>query len=369
MKPIRVTHVTFGLDGGGLESLVAAMAHQFYGTEIVMSAITLSSEPGRTGRAIEPVLESIRAVRPVRILSMIFPAELSRAIRETRPDVVHLHSGCWNIGSRAAKLAQVRRIIFTEHGREFNDSPLRQWIDRRASRQTDAVIAVSTHLAHYLERSVGIDPRKVRCIPNGVDVNQFMPATNPTNLRAALGLPSEAYIVGSIGRLEPVKAFERLLVAVAQLNKKDLERPVACVIWGEGSERSRLTSLASELGIADLVRLPGWTESSVESHQALDIFALTSTSEGASVSLMESLACGIPPVVTDVGANARLVGPELASQVVVSGDANSLRLVIERTLRDPQMARELGAKGRAWIESHYSLSAMLQQYRALYHEL
>jgi glycosyltransferase involved in cell wall biosynthesis len=121
-----------------------------------------------------------------------------------------------------------------------------------------------------------------------------------------------------------------------------------------------------EAGLAGMVLLPGWTESPVEAHRLIDVFALTSRSEGTSVSLLESLACGAAPVVMDVGANGDILGPELAGQLTPAGDLDAFVAVLAATLRDADRRRRAGERGRAAVEARYSLDAMLAGYAEVY---
>lgn len=366
MEPptIRVTHVVFDFDGGGLESLVAAMAEKFRGTRVEVSLITLGGREGRLGAATRDRFDQFVVARPTRGLSMLWPAALARDIRRTRADVVHLHSGAWYKPAKAARLAGVGRVIFTEHGREHDDPALQRWLDRRAAARTDVVVAVSNRLRDYLTSVVGVAAAKVRVVHNAVDTARFAPGAPAASLKAELGIPPGARVVGSVGRLETVKAYERLIEAAAAL-RGFVGEPFAVVICGDGSQREALRAHAERLGVADLVRLPGWTDQPLRFYRLLDVFVLSSRSEGESVSLMEAMACGIPPVVTDVGANAEIVGPELRSQVVPAERPDLLADAIGATLLTP--GREaLGAIVRRRAVEHYGLGAMIAAYERLY---
>jgi glycosyltransferase involved in cell wall biosynthesis len=363
--PIRVTHVVFDFNGGGLESLVAEMGARFRGSAIHVSLITLSGRIGRLGALTRDRFDHFEVLRPKPGLSMIWPAGVARAIRKTAPDVVHLHSGAWYKPARAARLAGVRRVIFTEHGREHDDPPLRQWLDRRAARYTDVVVAVSDRLARYLVNNVGIDADRVTTIHNGVDTALFAPGPASESLRQRLEIPDGAAVIGSVGRLEPVKAQERLLDAVSQVRDR-LGRPIVVVICGDGSRRDALLEHAAKLGIADQLRLPGWLDDPVQAYRLFDVFALPSRSEGQSLSLMEAMACGIPAVVTDVGANAEMLGPDFGAQVVPSEPGAALAEAIVATLTKAESSDEMGSKLRRRALDHYSLDRMVQQYELLY---
>ena len=365
--PIRVTHIVFDWDGGGMEGLVAAMAQRLAGTSVRMSVITLSGREGRVGAATRRYLDRYEVIRPIPGVSMLFPLALMRALRVTRPDVVHLHSGSWYKSSLAAKWAGVRRVIYTEHGREHDDPPAARWLDRRAAERTDVVVAVSNRLCKYLGTVLDIDPSQLCTIDNGVDTVRFSPGAPPPGLRKSLDIPADAHVVGSIGRLEPVKAYDRLIDAVGQLRATGkLDRPVVLVICGGGSQRTALETRVQQLGLRDAVRLPGWSDEPTAMYRLFDVFALTSLSEGASVSLLESMACGIPPVVMDVGSNASIVGPELKDQVVPSGGISAFVHVLGETCGLPARSRRAGTLVRRRVVEHYGLEKMIAAYERLY---
>jgi glycosyltransferase involved in cell wall biosynthesis/folate-dependent phosphoribosylglycinamide formyltransferase PurN len=365
-KTLRVTQIVFDLDGGGMETLVAAMATRWRDSDVKMSVITLSGRVGRVGELVRPLVEQFHVLRLTPGISMLSPHGLIRALRQTKPDVVQLHTGAWLKGAYAARLASVNRIFYTEHGREHHDPMLDRLQDRLASRITNRVIAVSERLGAYMVNAVGVSADRVVTIRNGVDTSVFTPRTADGSLRAAMGLPADALVIGSVGRLEPVKAYVRLVAAYAALRKMDHGRPLALVIFGEGSDRAAIEREIDRLGVGDRVRLPGWTDRPAEGYRMFDLFAMTSRSEGMSVSLMEAMACGICPVVTDVGSNAEVLGEQLRDHVVPDDDSTRLVAVIHRFLESRDRRADSGALARAIAVERHSLGRMLQDYEHLY---
>jgi len=361
--PIRVTLVVFDFNGGGMETLVAEMAGRFRGTNVHVSLVTLGGRAGRLGESTRDRFDQFHVVAPSRGASMLVPLGVARAIRETRADVVHIHSGCWLKGARAARLAGVRRVIFTEHGREHDDPRLMRWLDRLASRETDAIVGVSERVARYLVSAVGVDASKTCVIHNGVNTSAFTSGPAPASLRASLGVPPDAVVIGSVGRLEAVKAYDQLLNA-AKLLRTRLRRPFVVAICGDGSQRHALMAQATRLGLDDVVRLPGWTQRPVDFYRLLDVFVLSSLSEGQSVSLLEAMACGVAPVVTDVGANAEMLGPELRAQIVPVADPEALAAAIAATASAG--TGRIGSLVQARARDHYSLDRMVGDYERLY---
>lgn len=364
--PLRVTHVVFDLNGGGMETLVAQMAARWRGSSVAMSVITLSGRVGHVGAAVRPLVERFTVLRPTRRLSMIAPTQLAAAIRETRPDVVHLHTGAWYKGALAARLAHVPCIVYTEHGREHDDPLSARLQDHLAARWTRHVVTVSERLRWYMVEAVKVRPDRVMTIANGVDTLAFAPGAAPTPLRASLNIPADALVLGSVGRFEPVKAYPRLVEAYAALRRRLAGRSVALVLFGDGRDRPAIEAAVDRLGVRDGVRLPGWTDRAVDAYRLLDVFALTSVSEGMSLSLIEAMACGVCPVVTDVGANAEVLGRDLGTQVVPVGAQDAFVAAAEHAMIGTDVRRALARRVRDRVVATYDLSRVLDRYEALY---
>ena len=365
--PVRVAHVVFNLNGGGLETLVGAMATRFAGSPVSVSVITLKGQPGRVGNSIRHLVEQFHVLKPMRGVSMVAPVRLVRALRQVRPDVVHIHSGCWHKGAVAARLAGVRKVIYTEHGRVFDDSALTCWWQRRLARLTDHVVTVSHRLERQMAAHVGIRPSLVRTIENGIDVTAMSPGPKSSQLLRQLDLPHDTLIVGSVGRLEPIKAYDRLIRAFARITVcEGVHAPLALVLCGNGSQRLPLQRLAEELNVADRTRFPGWVDNPVEYYRLFDVFAMTSRSEGLSVSLLEALACGIPPLVTNVGSNADVLGPTLVDQVVPEWQPEAYRERLLETVISSKRRTQLAAEARRRAVERYSLDRMIAAYTQLY---
>ena len=243
-----------------------------------------------------------------------------------------------------------------------------RWLDSRASMRTDAVVAVSTRLAEYLVREVGIARSKTCTIPNGIDTSTFTPGVASVDLRRALDIPADALVLGSVGRLEAVKAYETFLEAAALL-RRQWHQPFVIVLFGDGSERLALQAQAEQLGISRLVRFAGWTDQAITAYRLMNVFVLSSRSEGQSVSLLEAMACGAAPVVTDVGANAETLGPELRTQLVAPGQPEALAATLLAAVTSRQRLNAMGARARCRVEERFSQGKMLQEYESLYRRL
>ena len=302
-------------------------------------------------------------------LSLVYPVQLIKLFRRIAPDVVHSHSGVWFRASRAARLARVPVVIHTEHGRPTPDRMNDRLIDSLASRSTDLVIAVSEALAGILRRHIVRDSRRLRVITNGVDVDRLRPVPDASVLRRELDIPAGTPVIGSVGRLEPVKNYQLALKALARTEMLNSGPPPWLVLVGDGSERRTLEQLARTLGISGRVRFLGWRDEVERLYGAFDIFTLPSRSEGTSISLLEAMSMGLCPVVTDVGGNSGVLGPELSSLLVPADDDAALSAAWRRQLLNVELRRDIGRRARARVQSEFSLERMVEHHIDVYQQL
>jgi glycosyltransferase involved in cell wall biosynthesis len=298
---------------------------------------------------------------------MILPLGLIRSLRLCRPDVVHLHSGAWYKGALAARLAGVPWVVFTEHGRIHDDPWAARQLDRLAARLTDVIVPVSRQLETYLRDTLGVPAGRLRVIENGVDVELCSPGRATAEMRARLRLPTDALVVGSVGRLEHVKGYDRLLKTFAVLKgRSEATSNWHLVLCGDGTERASLELLAEQLGIRKAVTFAGWVDANADVYRCFDVFAVTSRSEGLSLSLLEAMACGIAPVVNDVGANREVLGPALERYAVADGAWDSFAELVAELLRDRAVRARAGAQAATRVRERFSLARVVREYCEVY---
>ncbi len=366
-RPIRVLHVIQNLNYGGMERLLADLVRRLDPARFESHILALQYF-GRFAEGLEEYATLHRS-QPLPRWTMFWPGPVRERIRRIAPDIVHSHTGVWYKVSLAASQAGVPRIIHTEHGRRSPDPWSDRWQDGRAARHTDVVVAVSEALARQMERTVVKWTAPIRVITGGVDTDRFRPRPETGALRRELGVPPDAPIIGSIGRLEPVKGYDVMIKAFARLVEGGTEggRP-RLVIAGDGSECSRLLRLAADLGVEEWVRLPGWRDDTADLHATFALFTMSSHSEGTSVSLLEAMSAGLCPVVTRVGGNAYVLGPDLAHRLVPPDDPVALASAWRAALADLGRRALDGSTARARVLERFDVGGMVRRYEDLYTE-
>ena len=352
------------LNYGGMERIIAELVRRADRNRFELHVLAVTYL-GHFAEGLEDVA-TLHVARPMSRFSIVRPASLARDIRTIAPDVIHIHSGVWFKAARAAAMADVPRRVYTDHGRQHPDPWINRRIDRSASARTHHVVAVSDALRDHM-RSFVADPGRLTVVRNGVDTEHFAPRQSDGSLHTELGLAAHTPIIGSVGRLEPVKGYEVALGAFAKLLADwNAGAAPALVLIGDGSERQRLESDARRLGVADHVFFRGW-RTDIERHLAeFDLFTMSSHSEGTSVSLLEAMSSGLCPVVTRVGGNAAVLGEPLAHRLVAPADPPALASAWRDALTNPDNRACDAGRARQRVLDDYSLDAMVRAYESLY---
>ena len=361
---IRVLHVIQNLNYGGMERVLSDIVlrcdHKRFESHVLCLQYL-----GRFAEGLDTVAK-LHVAKPMGAASMLWPRRLASQIRTLAPDVVHTHSGVWYKASLAGRLAGVRRLVHTEHGRPNPDPFLTRFVDGLGARRTDMVVAVSRRLGTQLAASLRIDQRKITVIPNGIDTEVFRPRADTGHVRAALGVARDAPIIGSIGRLEPIKGYDVMIEAFSILHKRHADRNAVLVIAGEGSQRVALEKLVRDRGLSGLVFILGWRNDVADLHSASTIFTMSSRSEGTSISLLEAMSSGLVPVVTDVGGNAAVLGDALAHRLVPSESPAALASAWSALIEKPDQLRHERLLARRRVVTEFSLDAMVRAYEETY---
>lgn len=298
---------------------------------------------------------------------------LWRLLRRLRPQILHTRNLAALEGVLMGALAGVPCRIHGEHGRDVHDLRLDNRRYRRLRRIlrpfVSHYVALSDELADYLRNQVGVPPHRLSRIHNGVDSGRYHPSRAG---REALPVeefaPPGSLVVGTVGRLEPVKDQITLTRAFVSLLRRvpEARARLRLVIVGDGSLRPGIEGLLRDAGAEDLAWLAGNRNDVPAILRGLDLFVLPSLAEGHSNGILEAMASGLPVVATQVGGNPELVVDGTTGYLVPPADAEALASAIERYLDQPELGPRHGAAGRRRIEEGFSLERMVERYLSLY---
>ena len=290
-------------------------------------------------------------------------ARIAGLMRRERPDIVHTHAwGTLCEGLVAARLARVPAVVHGEHG-TLNTTPRNVVVQKWAWGRVDQVLTVSSKLSERMSREIGFPLNRIRTIRNGVDLSRFHPRSKFEACRR-LDLDTERVVIGTVGRLVPVKNQALLLDATAILVRRGL--PVVTVLVGNGPLRHELESQAERLGIVPCVRFLGERADVEHVMAAFDVFALTSVSEGLSNTIQEAMATGLPVVATRVGGADELIDDGTTGLLIPSGDVEALASALASLITSGDRRTAIGLAGLARARAEFSLDRMLREYEEVY---
>ena len=295
---------------------------------------------------------------------------LCKIFRHYRPHIVHTRNWGGLEAVLAARLAGVPVVIHSEHGYEvsnLNGVPLRQKAFRRfAYSMTNRVFTVTRELREHHSQQGWINPERIDVIYNGVDTKRYAPSRRSREvIRRELGIPANRLVLGSVGRLVPIKDYGTLLRAAERLAQSNAD--VHVLLVGLGPEASQLKSQVRESpSLKGRVTFAGSPDRVPELLNGMDIFVLTSLKEGMSNTLLEAMATGLPLVATRVGGNPEVIGENCFEWLFDPGDVQALTDRILRLLREPTIRMQIGNEGRQRALELFSLEGMVQRYKELY---
>jgi len=380
MRRIRVAHVITRLCKGGAQENTFHTLRLADGDRFDVDLISGPTD-GHEGSIEEAVREAgipivrepalVRNVSPLR--DVIALRRLTRLFRRKAYDIVHTHtSKAGLLGRLAAERAGVPIVVHTPHGNVFHgyfSTPVTRlfvWLERHAARRTDRLIELTTGgVEEHLAEDIG-QRDQFRVIFSGIDFAPFAAALERREAtRHALGATPETFLVGGVGRLEPVKGFT-YLVAAARIIAKAV--PTArFFLAGQGSLDENLRTQARPLG--DRFRFLGLRHDVPDLMAAMDVFVMPSINEGMGRVLLEAGAAATPAVATAVGGIPDVLDDGATGILAPPRDPAALARAVLELAADPERRRGLGEMARAKVAPAYGLEQMVGQIEALYEEL
>lgn len=356
---IRVCHIVSADLWAGAESQVATMmSYLAERPEVNLSAVLLNE--GRLARELRQLGIPITVVdenqnSAIRILTLLI-----RFLREHDVEVVHTHRYKESVlGTIAAKLARVPHVIRTVHGLS---EPMRGWarmkfrvyetLDAATLRCfADRIIAVSRRMADT-QRDSGYRPMAITHIHNGIDLHKVRATRSREDVRRELGIGSSALLVGTVGRLSPVKGHAYLLRAARLILQK--EPGATFLLVGSGPLRDELLASAAHLRVDGQCLFVGPRTDVYGLIAAMDIFVLPSLGEGIPMALLEAMALGTPVVATAVGGVPEIIRHRTTGLLVPPGDEQALADACLELALNRNWARTLSARARRVVEEEFS---------------
>ena len=363
----HVVHMIGSLHTGGTERalvnfLLAADRRDFRYTVICF---------GFRGEQV-PILEA--AGIPVRVMRirhrhLLFSIpRLARWLRREKVDVLHTHmywAGLW--GRIAGRLAGVPVMMTTEHGPDLWKGRQHVLVDRWLTRWTSRHIAVARDGLEIRVRRERVRLDRIVLVPNGVAIPaEYRDRQRAAQVRQEFGLAPKTPVIGSVGRFVPEKGYVHMLDALklARAEVPDLR----WLAIGDGILRPEMAARAVAMGLDGAVIWTGLRPDIEQLLEAMDLWVMSSISEGLPVALLEAMAAGCPIVATRIGGIPDAVSDGHEAVLVPSADPVALAGAIVELIRDPERANALGEAARARAMAQYSIKSVVRRVEEIYRE-
>lgn len=365
----RVSAVIKSLGPGGSERLLLEFARVASESGVGLSVISLLSQKQHLIPAIEQAGVPVSCVGVTSLKNAVWLPRLLRALRASRPEVIHVHSPALAPAVRLAahlRLLGLRRprVVTTEHNRWSAYHPISRWLNAATALLDDATIAVSEEVRRSIRPRVLAN--RTITLRHGIDVARVRAQqVNRQRLRQEWGVTDSEVVVVTVANFRPQKNYPVLLRACALATAKVPN--LRFVVVGQGPGQQLVTDLHRELALGNSMLLLGYREDATAVMAAGDVFTLSSDYEGLPVALMEALATGLAIVCTAVGGVAETIGPD-QGRLVTPNNPAALAEAIETVAADPALRAELQVASRNLgdtFDVHTSAAALSSLYRRL----
>jgi glycosyltransferase involved in cell wall biosynthesis len=359
---LSIVHVLSSLGVGGQErvALDLAISQKSQGHRVAVMALAPLPDGAMIDEFVAAQIEIVRVEKRGSGIDATLTARIAMALRHHGVDVVHTHNPMPLIYAAPAARMLRKAAIHTKHGRNpagVGNRALR----RIASQCVHFFVAVSDITAEQAIAQYDCPKSKLRTIANGIRLERYVPdAKLRAETRAELNL-GDAWVVGTVGRLDEFKNQSMLVRAMAPL----LSPLCRLVIVGDGPSRSDVEAEVARLPDPRFCVMTGRRMDVPRLMPAFDVFALSSTSEGLPLVVPEAMSAGLPIVATEVGGLPAVVDEDSTGKLVAV-DEIAMRNALAELMADRARTRSMGATARKTAHARFSAERMSAQYMALY---
>jgi glycosyltransferase involved in cell wall biosynthesis len=361
----KILHLTFDMRIGGTEQVIKNLIEGADTNEFENSIFCIESPIGPFGKMLMD--KGIHIHSEVRQQGFDFQLvkNIRKYLNHHKVDILHCHQYTpWVYGTIAATFTKTK-IVFTEHGRFYPDSSKwkRKLVNPILNLFTDSVVAISKATKQALAEYENIPKNSIEVIYNGI-AELYVDVQKTKKLKVSLGIDEGQTIFGTIARFDPIKNHKMMITAFAQVLKTNSN--AILLIVGDGDERKNIERVISELNITDSVILTGYDPNPQHFLAMMDIYLLSSFSEGTSMTLLEAMSLGKPCVVTDAGGNAEIIQHKVNGLVTNNDDTEQFAIACNQFLADKEQVMKYGLESRIIFERQFALYKMVNDYKECY---
>lgn len=361
----KVMHITYDMRIGGTEMVIKNLIDGADKQQFEMSVLCIESPLGPFAKDLIQDGITFHELNRQPGFDKSLIKNIRKIIKKNNIDIIHCHQYTpWVYGVIAAMFTRTK-VIFTEHGRFYPDSSTwkRKLINPILNVFTNQVTAISEATKQALVEFENIPEKDINVIYNGIAELTF-DAKKVESLRESLNIPTHHAILGTVARFDPIKNHIMMLNAFAKVL---IQQPnCTLVIVGDGEERQNIENCIKELKIKENVILVGYEPKPAEHIALMDIFLLSSLSEGTSMTLLEAMSIGKPCIVTNAGGNPEIIIHGKNGLVTKNDDASDFSKAILTMLSSAEVMTTYGQQGQNIFNDNFSEAAMNKKFTGVY---
>ncbi|WP_417538424.1 glycosyltransferase family 4 protein [Marinobacter sp.] len=364
-RPTRILHITFNMSIGGTEQVIRQLVSTLADADYDNRILCIDGKVGEIGQQLVKDGTKVTALQRNPGFDLDLVRGIRAQIRSFGATVVHCHQYTPWVYGWLASYGTGAKVVFTEHGRFFPDRHRYKaiLINPLMALMTPKIIAISSATKRALSRYEFIPRSKIRVIYNGI-----APLTRneraAANIRKSLDIGESDFVMGTVARLDPVKNQAMMLQAFAMVLA---ENPNCWLLMvGDGPERAALERQAHNLNISHRVAFTGFIEAPANFLAAMDLFLLSSNTEGTSMTLLEAMSLGLPTVATEAGGTPEIVAHAETGLLTPVGNVSAFAEGIAHIIKDKELRQRLGAASVRLFERRFSATSMAGAYSKIY---
>ena len=348
---------------GGTEQVIFQLVNHADKTLFENSIACIEGEIGPIGQKLRESGTRFHTLQRVPGFDINLIKSVRALLTDKKIDIIHCHQYTPYVYGVLAAFFHNTKVVFTEHGRFHPDrhSWKRRLINPLLGMTTTAITAISAATKEALAHHEWFRKSAIQVVYNGIESTEV---PSPSRQKNELGLTEDHIVFGTITRFDQIKNLPMMITAFSKVYEENSHARLLLV--GDGDQRSAAESLVASLSLDKAVIFTGFQTDTKKYMSMIDVYVLSSFSEGTSMTLLEAMSFSTCSVVTAVGGNVEIIKNNENGFVVESENTDQLANTMRLLSNNPELRQKMGKAAKATFSRKFALDQMVQSYKKIY---